>query len=106
MPAKYTKWTNIWKKLTPSDSSQLEVFLEIFLGFFLFFWIQIWSLNLGGFEPTGTGTSYTGNRGFRTGSGRKKNLDHDYLDDAMHIATKDEWSCWAFSFSNATKISI
>ena len=33
MPAKYTKWTNIWKFLTILDSSQLEVFLEFFLFF-------------------------------------------------------------------------
>ena len=49
MPAKYTKWTNIWKNLTPLDSSQLEVFLEI-LGIFFIFLIQIWILNLGRFE--------------------------------------------------------
>ena len=50
MPAKYTKWTNIWKNLTPLDSSQFEVFLGIFWDFFYFFWIQIWILNLGRFE--------------------------------------------------------
>ena len=49
MPAKYTKWTNIWKNLTPLDSSQLEVFLGIFWDFFIF-WIQIWIINLGRFE--------------------------------------------------------
>ena len=41
MPAKYTKWTNIWKFLTPLYSSQLEVFLGIFFIFFnlnLKFW--------------------------------------------------------------------
>ena len=36
MLAKYTKWTNIWKKLTSLDSSQLEVFLGIFWDFFIF----------------------------------------------------------------------
>ena len=46
MPAKYTKWMNIWKNLTLLDSSQLEVFF----GNFSFFGIQIWILNLGRFE--------------------------------------------------------
>jgi len=36
MLAKYTKWTNIWKFLTPLDSSQIEVFLGIFWDFFIF----------------------------------------------------------------------
>ena len=36
MLAKYTKWTNVWKNLTPLDSSKLEVFLEFFWEFFIF----------------------------------------------------------------------
>ena len=38
---KYTKWTNIWKNLTPLDLSQLKVFLGIFLEFYIF-----WNSNL------------------------------------------------------------
>ena len=41
MLAKYTKWTNIWKILTPLDSSQLQKFLEFFWEFFIF-----WNSNL------------------------------------------------------------
>jgi hypothetical protein len=47
MPAKYTKWTNIWKFLTPLDYTHLKVILRIFGDFFIF-WIQIQI-----FEPNG-----------------------------------------------------
>jgi hypothetical protein len=54
MSAKYTKWTNIWKFLTPLNCTHLEVFLRILWDFFIFelkfkFWI--WT----GWEPAGTG---------------------------------------------------
>jgi hypothetical protein len=51
MHANYTKQTNIWKCLTPLDSTHLEVFLR-FLWDFSFFWIQIQILNL---DRLGTG---------------------------------------------------
>jgi hypothetical protein len=52
MHANYTKRTNIWKFLTPLDSTLLEAFLRI-LWDFLIFWIQIQILNL---VRLGTGT--------------------------------------------------
>ena len=72
MPAKYTKWTNIWKNLTPLDSSQLEVFLEFFS--FLnsnlnFKFGSVWNRPVSKLVRTG----WTGYRGFETGS--KKNPD-------------------------------
>ena len=73
MPAKYTKWTNIWKNLTLLDSSQLEVFLAIFWKFFIFLnsnlnfkFGPVWNRP----KPELVRTGLTGNHGFRTGSGR------------------------------------
>jgi hypothetical protein len=37
MPAKNTKWANIWNLLTPLDSMHLAIFLENFLIFFNFY---------------------------------------------------------------------
>jgi hypothetical protein len=45
MHANYIKQMNIWKFLTPLDSTHLEVFLRILWDFFIF-WIQIQILNL------------------------------------------------------------
>jgi hypothetical protein len=57
--------------LPPLDSTYLEVVLGCFFGFFSFLELKFEKLNLGGWEPTGTGSNrfdLTGNRGFRTGS--------------------------------------
>jgi hypothetical protein len=51
MHVNYTKRTNIWKFLTPLDSTHLEVFLRILWDFFIF-WIQIQILN---WDRLGTG---------------------------------------------------
>ena len=46
-----TKWTNIWKNLTPLDSSQLEVFLGISIFFKFKFKFKFWA----GLKPPQTG---------------------------------------------------
>jgi hypothetical protein len=56
MYANYTKRMNIWKFLTPLDSTHLEVFLRILWDFFILR-IQIQILNL---DRLGTGRNWFG----------------------------------------------
>jgi hypothetical protein len=51
MSTKYTKWTDIWKFLTPLNSTHLEVFLR----FFHLFEFKFKILNPSGFKLVGTG---------------------------------------------------